>query len=168
MPAHAAWSRIAPFAAYVFFMLLADLLSGLGWSAAELRWLYPVKITVVVILLWQQWGHYSELVAPSDINRRTWLTAVLVGIGVFIAWINLTSDWMVGGKSGGFDPREGAVINPALTFTRLAGAALVVPVMEELFWRSYVLRWLSHSHFLAVNPAQVSFRAFCLACLPLG
>ena len=31
---------------------------------------------------------------------------------------------------------------------------LVVPVMEELFWRSFLLRWLERRSFLEVSPAR--------------
>jgi CAAX prenyl protease-like protein len=33
---------------------------------------------------------------------------------------------------------------------RLAGIALVVPVMEELFWRGFLMRWLIQEDFVAV------------------
>lgn len=47
------WYRIAPFGAYVFFMLLEDvLLVLLGWDVNEVRLLYAAKITVVALLLW--------------------------------------------------------------------------------------------------------------------
>ena len=37
-----------------------------------------------------------------------------------------------------------------------AGAALVVPVMEELFWRSFLLRRLMAERFLAVDPGRLA------------
>ena len=40
------------------------------------------------------------------------------------------------------DPRSGGRIDWPLVTLRIAGAALVVPVMEELFWRSFLLRWI--------------------------
>jgi hypothetical protein len=36
----AALVRILPFAAYLAFIALAELLVRLGWTATELRWLY--------------------------------------------------------------------------------------------------------------------------------
>jgi len=39
---------------------------------------------------------------------------------------------------------------------RLAGFALVVPVMEELFWRSFVMRWIDRRDFLATDPRLAS------------
>ena len=49
---------------------------------------------------------YSELRWPVGVNFRTWAVAIVAGIAVFIAWINLTAGWMVMGESVGFDPRD--------------------------------------------------------------
>lgn len=158
--------RIAPFAAYVFFMLVEDALLAFGWDANDVRLLYVIKITVVASLLWLWRNAYSELRWPAGENWRTWLIAIAAGIVVFVAWINLTADWMVMGESVGFDPRDGdAQMDWFLVIVRLLGAALVVPLMEELFWRSFLMRWIAHPHFLSVNPAQVGFKAFCITAV---
>ena len=57
----AAWARILPFLTYMAFIALAELLGRLGWSAAELRWLYGVKIGAVVLVLAYFWRQYAEL-----------------------------------------------------------------------------------------------------------
>ena len=152
--------RIAPFGAYVFFMLLEDMLLKFGWEANDLRLLYAVKIAVVAGLLWLMRSAYSELRWPIGTSFRTWVVAIVAGIVVFVAWINLTADWMVMGESVGFDPRDDNEIDWFLVVVRLMGAALVVPVMEELFWRSFLMRWIDHPNFLSVNPAHVGLKAF--------
>lgn len=157
--------RIAPFGAYVFFMVLEDVLLKFGWEANDLRMLYAVKITVVIGLLWTMRSAYSELHWPINSNFRTWVIAIIAGILVFVAWINLLADWMVMGEAVGFDPRDNNEVDWFLVTVRLIGAALVVPVMEELFWRSFLMRWLAHPNFLAVNPAQVGVKAFCITAI---
>ncbi len=157
--------RIAPFGAYVFFMLLEDMLLKFGWEANDLRLLYAVKITVVAGLLWTMRSAYSELRWPAGASFRTWAVAIVAGIVVFVAWINLTADWMVMGESVGFDPREQDEIDWFLVVVRLVGAALIVPVMEELFWRSFLMRWINHPNFLTVNPAHVGLKAFCITAV---
>lgn len=157
--------RIAPFGAYVFFMFLEDMLLKFGWDAHDLRLLYAVKITVVVSLLWLMRNAYSELRWPAGVNFRTWIVAITAGIVVFIAWINLTAGWMVMGESVGFDPRDDGEIDWLLVAIRLIGAVLVVPVMEELFWRSFLMRWITHPNFLIVNPPQVGLKAFCITAI---
>jgi CAAX prenyl protease-like protein len=50
-----------------------------------------------------------------------------------------------------------------LAVMRLAGAALLVPVMEELFWRSFVMRWIHKPDFLKVVPAEVGIKALAIS-----
>jgi CAAX prenyl protease-like protein len=77
--------------------------------------------------------------------------------------------WMTVGEPGkGFDPRDGGQVNVPLALLRLAGAALVVPVMEELFWRSFVMRWIDKPAFLALSPAAVSLKALLLSSAVFG
>lgn len=154
--------RIAPFGAYVFFMVLEDVLLKFGWEANDLRMLYMAKIAVVVGLLWVMRKAYSELRWPVASSFQAWMVAISAGVIVFIAWINLTADWMVMGDTVGFDPRDNNEIDWFLVTVRLIGAALAVPVMEELFWRSFLMRWIDHPNFLTVNPAQVGLKAFCI------
>jgi hypothetical protein len=41
----------------------------------------------------------------------------------------------------------------------------VVPLMEELFWRSFLLRWLERHDFLSVAPGRVGTRAFAISTI---
>ncbi|GAA4020889.1 CAAX prenyl protease-related protein [Actimicrobium antarcticum] len=166
MPDRATLSRIAPFAAYILFIAIADILSRLGMSEMDLRWLYPLKIGVVIGMLWFWRREYTEMAWPPTLGTRDWLIAIGVGIAVFIAWINLGADWMVVGKSTGYQPvGPDGQLDWLLVAVRLAGAALVVPVMEELFWRSYLMRWLVDTDFLRVNPASVGIKAIAIASM---
>lgn len=157
--------RILPFAAYIFFLFAADLLGRFGWSAQELRWLYAVKIAAVVALLLALRKTYVELRAPAAVKPRDWVLALVAGVVVFVLWISLDADWMIVGTPAGFDPGGADGIEWGLVAVRLAGAALVVPVMEELFWRSFLMRWLARQDFLAVEPARVGIYAFVVTAV---
>ena len=50
-----------------------------------------------------------------------------------------------------------------LVALRLAGATLLVPLMEELFWRSFLMRWLQQPIFESVRPMAVGLRAIVLS-----
>jgi CAAX prenyl protease-like protein len=50
-----------------------------------------------------------------------------------------------------------------LVALRLFGLVLVVPVMEELFWRSFLMRWIARRDFLALAPARAGAVAFLLS-----
>ena len=70
----------------------------------------------------------------------------------------------VGEPAAGFVPldAQGQPMWPLIA-VRWVGAALLVPVMEELFWRSFLMRWLEHGTFEAVVPQSVSLRAIVLS-----
>jgi CAAX prenyl protease-like protein len=163
--------RALPFGCYLAFLFAADRLADSGWSEPQLRWLYAVKISAVAILIFVFRRSYVELRLPASINKLSvvsqpqWLLAVMTGTAVFVAWINLNADWMTIGSSDGFDPRDAGQINWALVGIRLAGAALVVPLMEELFWRSLLMRWIDERNFLALAPASVSLKAFAITAM---
>lgn len=163
----AARARVVPFAIYMAFIAIADGLAQLGWSAADLRWLYAVKIGAVLAALWWYRRSYSELAAPRW-QPAALLASVLVGVLVLVLWVNLDAGWMSIGQAAGFDPRTDGRIDWLLVAVRIAGAALVVPVMEELFWRSFLLRWIDHKDFLAADPAQVKLLSFIVTVILFG
>jgi CAAX prenyl protease-like protein len=176
----AAWARILPFATYVLFIVVGDVLERLGMSPAALRWLYAVRIGAVVLVLAFFWRHYSELrVArlPVDpgaarmharLGRTGALGAVATGVLVLVLWISLNADWMTIGSSSGFDARTGGRIDWPLVLVRIAGAALVVPVIEELFWRSFLMRWIASPDFEKIDPAQVGLKGFIITVVLFG
>jgi len=161
-------ARILPFATYIAFIAIADVLSRLGWTDNELRWLYPVKIAAVVIVLLAYRKHYSEL-KRHTFRARTAVMSVIVGLIVLVLWVNLDAPWMQIGTAAGFDPTSGArQIDWLLVALRITGAALVVPVMEELFWRSFLMRWMVSGDFLKVHPISVRLQAIAVTAILFG
>lgn len=162
-----AWPRVLPFATYLLFILIADLLGRLGADPAPLRWLYPLKVAAVLglLLLWRR--HYVEL-RHARLDWPAAAVAVGAGVVVLLLWINLNAGWMTVGHSAGFDPTGEAGIDWLLVAARIAGASLVVPVMEELFWRSYLMRWVESARFLQVRPAQLGIRSFVVTVVLFG
>lgn len=165
-------ARILPFALYMAFLAIegavVDFAPALDLSWLDVRWLYPVKIAAVVAALWYYRTFYVELFA-----RSSWLWAGLIapmfGLVVFVLWINLDSGWMNLGGAAGFDPRDSSgAFDWPLVMIRLAGAALVVPLMEELFWRSFLLRWIQEHHFLELAPVQIGLRAILISSVLFG
>lgn len=167
MLTRAAWVRVLPFLTYVFFIFAGDLLERLGYSPAGLRWLYGVKIAAVVLVLAFCWRHYSEL-HTLRLNPRAAALAVAAGAGVWLLWISLNAGWMVIGSPSGFDPSTGGRLDWPMVLVRIAGAALVVPVMEELFWRSFLMRWIQAADFTSVDPSQIRPKAFLITVLLFG
>jgi CAAX prenyl protease-like protein len=162
-----AWLRILPFAAYLFFIVIGDVMERLGAPAAAMRWLYPAKIALVAFLLALFWRHYSEL-KSLRLSAPAALTALATGVAVLVLWISLDAGWMIVGSPSGYDPRSGGQVDWLLVAIRVAGAALVVPVMEELFWRSFLMRWVASSDFESVEPSQIGLKSFVITVLLFG
>jgi uncharacterized protein len=162
-----ALARIVPFLIFLGFIALADLLERQHVSLSTLRWLYPVQFLTVGACLALYWRHYTEL-HRFDLSWRQAIIGIAVGIVVFVLWISLTAGWMTFGTPRGYDVTDEGQLNWTLLVFRLAGAALLVPVMEELFWRSFLLRWIDHTDFSALDPRAVSVKALAISIVLFG
>ncbi|MEO8627438.1 MAG: CAAX prenyl protease-related protein [Betaproteobacteria bacterium] len=155
--------RIIPFALYIAFLMMESVLPADGIGLG-MRWFYAVKVVCVAIALGVFWRRYSELHTSENIGVGNWLLACAIGVVIFVIWIFLDQPWATMGKSGGWDPRNpaGEIIWPLAT-ARLIGASAVVPVMEELFWRSLILRWIRNPNFLSVAPRRAGALALLVS-----
>ncbi|TRO83325.1 CAAX prenyl protease-related protein [Trichloromonas acetexigens] len=170
------WIRIAPFALFMGFIGVeegARFLTGRGllpWNEGELLYLYPVKAALVGLCLVLLWRRYTEI-RLADLNclRHTALS-LLSGILIFILWINMDWGFATLGEPRGFDPGtipEGAP-RTAMIAARLAGAVLVVPVMEELFWRSFLLRYVIEPDFMKIAIGRFTWFSFLATMVLFG
>ncbi len=95
-----------------------------------------------------------------DFGVRRWVGSIGVGVGVFVLWIApdvLVPSWrqlpifqheLMGATGGGF-PVEAQSDWVALAL-RVVRAAVLVPIIEELFWRGWLPRWIINPDFRAV------------------
>ncbi len=117
--------------------------------------------------LWFYRREYPEL--RERISARQSLTAILVGAAVFVVWILPEGLYPQLGDSEFnpmiFDSPRAVWI---LVAFRLAGAVLVVPVFEELFWRSFLLRWVIKPDFLQVELGKFTWLSFAVVTLFFG
>ncbi|UFS69098.1 CAAX prenyl protease-related protein [Geomonas sp. RF6] len=169
-------SRTLPFALFMAFIAVDESVrftGSHGWLSlppGTLYYLYPLKAFSVAALLYLYRNHYPELRLRDLLDRRVSLASCIVGVVTFILWIYL--DWTVSvvGGPAGFDPAllpEGA-IRFAMTAVRVAGAVLVVPVMEELFWRSFLLRYIVDPDFESVPIGRFTWTSFAVSSLLFG
>ncbi|CAN6484449.1 unnamed protein product [Victoria cruziana] len=127
-------------------------------------------VPVVPAALHNLWGSYFSRIdgaAMSKPFRRETLLSVGVGLLVFGLWIHLDHPWLtVGEVTASFRPVDAeGQLQWDLIAVRWVGAALMVPVMEELFWRSFLMRWIDNPDFQQVSPRTVSFKALALSTL---
>jgi CAAX prenyl protease-like protein len=158
-----AMARVAPFA--VFMVLLAARAAQPADAGFDVRWVYGLGVLLTAAVLFWFRREYGELA------RQNWPTvgetalAVVVGGVVCVLWVLLDAPWMqIGTPTAGFTPldAQGQPIWP-LIVVRWVGAALLVPVMEELFWRSFLMRWIQSPTFEAVDPRRVGLKAVVLS-----
>ncbi len=161
----AALARVVPFAAFMVLLAVRGAVPEDGSWGIDPRWLYGVTVLVVGGLLAWFWREYGELVSQTLPSLTEVALAVAVGLVVFGLWINLDAPWMrLGEPSAGFVPKDanGQLLWPLIA-VRWVGASLLVPVMEELFWRSFLMRWVQSPQFESVVPQQVGLKAVVLS-----
>jgi CAAX prenyl protease-like protein len=161
------FARCAPFALFVAFIAFAgvpaDLLAHMPFDQ---RWIPASRGIFVAAVLVFLWPMFRELRGRANWPfYRDACLGIVVGLAVFVLWVNLDQPWATLGTTQGFDPRssDGAGFDWPLVLARILGLALVVPVMEELFWRSFLLRWLQQADFATVEPASVGARAILVS-----
>jgi hypothetical protein len=150
---------VLPFA---LFALITYASGGLGFPPALA---YAAKTVLVAAVLVRFWREFREEIVVSF--RAV---DILAGIVVFVLWVGLEGTYPLLGNPSGFDPYDaasGQAVYAAIA-VRLAGAALVVPVMEELFWRSFAMRFLIDSNFKALPLGRFSWFAFLIVSVAFG
>ena len=161
----AAVARIVPFAAFMVLLVARGEVPADGSWGVDPRWIYAITVGVVGGLLAYFWREYGELVAQTWPSPPEIALGTGVGLVVFVLWVQLDLPWMtIGSPSASFLPLDqaGVLIWP-LVIVRWIGAALIVPVMEELFWRSFLMRWIQNPQFESVVPRQVALKAVVLS-----
>lgn len=151
-------SRVVPF---VVFLALTGCQDYFG--EAGRYWFYLLKTAAAG---WMLWGLRSAI--PEMQWRPTW-EAVLTGVVVFVVWVGIDGWYLpldellkkialVGGEPGRpfarWNPHvqfgEGSVAAWFFIVIRITGASLVVPLLEEVFFRSFLYRFLVRADFLSV------------------
>lgn len=170
------FTRVAPFVLFMAFIALEEVLRNqhikgfFHYSDTAILFLYPIKAlsTGLLILLFRR--SYTELRWQELGKLPTTLLSLAVGITVFILWIQMDWPWAVIGTSGGYNP---TLMSENFTYyffiiSRMIGAVLIVPIMEELFWRSWFLRYLISQDFQSVELGRFTFPSFLIGTVMFG
>ena len=153
---------VAPMAAFLVLTSLEGYLPK-GDGDAPSAW-YPIAyaakaaiVTAVMIACRSTFRDLRPRPSPGAIAL-----AIGLGLAVTAIWVGLDPLYPRFGSTGkrtGFDPD--AIASPAwrLAFlaVRLYGLVLLVPLFEELFWRSFAIRYaVDPDHFTDVPIGQVT------------
>ncbi len=158
--------RVLPFAVYMLFVGVAELLSFTGLlvpSPETASLLYPVKILCAALALAWCLPRCPELRLRDLLeNFKYTALAVFTGLLVFVLWINLDQPWATIGSPVPFNPdaAPSGAWKTALLLCRLAGASIIVPLLEELFWRSWLIRAIEGKDFLSIPVGRPNLFAF--------
>lgn len=160
--------RVVPFVVFLGLTFMQ------GWFGEASRyWVYVLKTLVGMWLIWEMRPFVAEL-------RLAWSwEALAVGVAVCVMWIGLDGFYPklseLTGMGGGSDaPKpwnphaqfgEGSLLAWAVIGVRLAGSSLVVPPLEEVFFRSFLYRYLIRLDFLSVPLSRFHGVAFVLTAL---
>lgn len=157
-------AHVVPFAVFMAFMILLQFVGGfIEWKHPDAPWwrqdpaqfIYPIQTLVTLGLLAFYWKCYR-----FDWSMKWSLVALAfgaIGIGFWLlpsylydAWglTGKTDGWMkwlgVAERKEGFDP--GMFTNPAAygsaLVMRFLRAAVVVALVEEIFWRGFLMRFV--------------------------
>ena len=154
--------RIVPFAVFAALTLMQGQFGETG-----AYWIYALKTIVGAWLLWLVRAHVKEMRW-----KFSW-EAVVAGVVVFLAWVGLDGLYpMFGERAGAFNPLEsygeGTVIAWIFIAVRILGSALVVPPLEEVFYRSFLYRCFIKPDFIGVPLNSFNLTAFLVVCAGFG
>jgi CAAX prenyl protease-like protein len=141
--------RVAPFAV---FLALTFAQGRLGPGSAY--WLYLAKTLVGAgLIVWMR-----PLV--EEIRWRCSWEAVAAGVGVFALWVGLDPHypkWI--GATEAWNPARdfGGWAGWFFVAVRIVGSSLVVPPLEEVFYRSFLYRYVMKPDFLGVPLASFAW-----------
>ncbi len=136
---------IAPFLIFIGMLAIQKSLAFLG------DWEYAVRVLVVGASIW----FFSRKVL--DFKVRFFAPSLAIGVATFFLWIAPDSifpgwrqHWLFTNSVMGevkISLSAEQLASPILLLFRTISAALLVPILEELFWRAWMLRWLVKKDF---------------------
>lgn len=128
-------------------------------------WVYFAKVVVVVAaLIWAKPTWKDLKFEPKWIP-----VAVAVGLLLFAAWVGIESylSYPHLGERTGYNPWEKIPdegMRMAFIGVRFFGLVLLVPLMEELFWRSFMLRFATQTDFRSLAIGTFSLAGAAITC----
>lgn len=165
-------ARVVPFAIFVT-LTSCQALKFLGPAAPF--WIYFGKTLVGAALVWATWPVVAEM------RWKFSGAAFVFGIGVFVLWVGLDplmhrlgvpAAWLRTGSSPVSNPLVQFASAPALGWffvvARIAGSSLVVPMLEEIFYRSFLYRYLQKTDLLNVPLGRFVAMPFLVTSLIFG
>jgi uncharacterized protein len=164
----------APWLSYVAPMAVFMVVTALEPSA---RGQYPLVYTLKVALVTITLAFCRRPLRDMSFNARAAAAGAVVGAAVFLEWVCLGPlthypHFAFLGTRAAYDPFSAIHSLPARAMflaARFYGLVLLVPMIEEVFWRSFLLRFVTEpDDFQRVRQGAFSWTAFIVVALAFG
>lgn len=144
---------VVPFALFLGGLALVSAVEALGgksdllWLQKPAYWVYPLQTLVcagALIFYWRQYDFGA---------RGGWWLALAGGVLVLAIWLAPQELLRMAPRIEGFDPtvfEEDPVLYWLTVVARFARLVVVVPLIEEIFWRGFLMRYLIKEDFKSV------------------
>lgn len=154
---------VAPFAAFLVLLALQP------YNPLPERIEAPLRFAILLLVV----AVFSRGVISWHVAKP--VGSVLVGIGVFAVWVApdllfpgyrqhwLFQNFITGSLRSSLS--EAARTDPVILVFRSLRAIVLVPVIEELFWRAWLMRWLISIDFRTVALGAYRASSFWMTAL---
>ena len=151
---------VLPFVVFILWLAPMPLLKKLGdsfWFQTPEHWLFPAQTICCAALLFWYWREY-------ELHRlaRVFFT-LAIGVLVCVIWISPQAFFGVAARTDGFNPdifAEGSAAYWGAIGMRFLRLVIIVPLVEEIFWRGFLLRYLINEKFSDVPFGAFSWLSF--------
>ena len=161
------YARIMPFVVFCVITTTGGLM-GADWKF----WLYALKVFVGAWLVWEMRPYVAEMRWAFS-----WET-VVVGVVIFMIWVGLDPYYpknhvfMKDTAESIWNPFErfgdGSTTAWALICIRILGMTIIVPPLEEVFYRSFLYRYIVKYDFQKVALSHFDGVALAITSLLFG
>jgi CAAX prenyl protease-like protein len=147
----------------------------MGFLALHSVWPLPdltdqiLRVTVMTAVVW-------FVARPViDLRVRNLAATLAIGIAVFVVWIapdllfkGYRHFWLFENALTGkaeTSLSSAAMLNWPVLALRMIRAVVIVPIIEELFWRAWLMRWLIDNDFEKVPLGKYTAQSFWIVAV---
>lgn len=150
---------IALLAPFITIMLASVIIAAF---IQDTHWSYVLKVLPVILILWIFRQHYYQFISKVS------LLSVSVGGLVGILWVLTEPATSAPTELEVWVKSLGVHAAALWIFVRFLGLVLLVPIIEELAFRSYLHRALISKRFETVQTGQFTWLAFIVSSILFG
>jgi CAAX prenyl protease-like protein len=154
---------VLPFASFMVLLAIQN------YAALPPSIDYPARVVVLSVILFVFSRHVI------DLRSTRLLESVILGVAVFVIWIGpdllfpgYRQHWLfqnaILGRIGAPVPEQ-VLMAPVVLWTRILRAVVLVPIIEELFWRAWLMRWLISPRFEEIKLGAYTPMAFWITAV---